>query len=260
MCIFTIEQLEQSLYLPIMYCLQLSLNCVMGLLVWQDGHVIHAWVSYAMVYCLILVGVYLVSSIDYALQRALQTYLESTKFGLGVLASPFAVEVAHLLALWRSKAPSTETESAMRDLFLNAVRTSRLQSEELVELVMALMHEHNSSHASPVLVRWMAQHWKHYRAFSILDPSIVRILSELSGVSPSELGGAELGTSTLVDETTDASLQAKLLDDAPITMLDKWFETSPANAQDEESSSDVRRPSSTMQSLSVLLMHRRSVA
>jgi len=61
---FAAKKTDMSLYMPMYYCLQLLLNCFIGLCVWQDYKVIVSPTGYACVYLLVVLGSYEVSSID----------------------------------------------------------------------------------------------------------------------------------------------------------------------------------------------------
>lgn len=58
------KKTNMALFLPLYYCLQLLLNCVIGLSVWQDYKVIDHWVGYVCVYVLVVMGSYDISSLD----------------------------------------------------------------------------------------------------------------------------------------------------------------------------------------------------
>mmetsp|Transcript_94728 Transcript_94728/g.282915 ORF Transcript_94728/g.282915 Transcript_94728/m.282915 type:complete len:431 (-) Transcript_94728:146-1438(-) len=55
---------DMSVFMPVSECLQLLVNCATGLFIWGDGVRIRGKLSYAMVYLLISLGVYLCSSFD----------------------------------------------------------------------------------------------------------------------------------------------------------------------------------------------------
>jgi len=55
---------DAAVLLPVSRCLNLLLNCVAGLCVWQDWRVIDGWTSYIAVYSLIIIGTYELSSLD----------------------------------------------------------------------------------------------------------------------------------------------------------------------------------------------------
>jgi len=61
-----------AVYLPTSQCIQLVINGLTGIFVWGDGERIQAPVSYAMVFLLLLMGVYLCSEVDFVDQMMRQ--------------------------------------------------------------------------------------------------------------------------------------------------------------------------------------------
>lgn len=176
---------DLSVYMPVMYCLNLSLNCVMGFIIWEDGRVITSWIAYIMVYVLILCGVYLCASVDIGIQHYLASYVTG-KISLGVISNEFAKDADILLRLWRTKGDNESSIAALRRVMETGVETSRVQPNELVELIMRFYKAMGPS-SIPIIVEWMNSDWKYYLAYAKFDPGLKRILEDLSD---------ELGTST----------------------------------------------------------------
>lgn len=70
---------DASLYIPVRCSLQLSLNCITGLVFWEDWRVIDATVAYGMVHVLILLGVYQCSSFDFGTWYSYREVRRNTK-------------------------------------------------------------------------------------------------------------------------------------------------------------------------------------
>jgi hypothetical protein len=81
---------DTALYLPLSICLQLSLNCVTGLMLWEDWRVIHSWEAYISVYLLILLGVYAITSVDLVFMHSLKYRLNNTKISDGITGKLYA--------------------------------------------------------------------------------------------------------------------------------------------------------------------------
>ena len=56
---------EQKLFVPIISCLTQLVNAATGLILWEDWRVVQSWVGYAAITVQIVVGVYLISSLDF---------------------------------------------------------------------------------------------------------------------------------------------------------------------------------------------------
>jgi len=56
---------EQKLFVPIISCATQMVNAVTGLILWEDWRVVQSWAGYAAMIVQIIVGVYLISSLDF---------------------------------------------------------------------------------------------------------------------------------------------------------------------------------------------------
>ncbi len=56
---------EQKLFVPIISCATQLVNAATGLILWEDWRVVQSWVGYSAVLVQIVVGVYLISSLDF---------------------------------------------------------------------------------------------------------------------------------------------------------------------------------------------------
>ena len=56
---------EQRLFVPLISCLTQLVNAVTGLILWEDWRVVQSWAGYSAVTIQIIVGVYLISSLDF---------------------------------------------------------------------------------------------------------------------------------------------------------------------------------------------------
>eukprot|EP01083_Nonionella_stella_P230166 813937_1 len=57
-------RVDQKLFVPALTCGNQTLNAVTGLIIWQDWKVIQSWTGYLVVMMIILLGVYLTSTIN----------------------------------------------------------------------------------------------------------------------------------------------------------------------------------------------------
>lgn len=58
------KKINQGEFIPFASCCSLLLNAATGLVLWEDGKSITMWVTYAGIYVLVILGVYLLSSAD----------------------------------------------------------------------------------------------------------------------------------------------------------------------------------------------------
>ena len=58
------KKINQGEFIPFAFCCSLLLNAATGLVLWEDGKSITMWVTYAGIYVLVILGVYLLSSAD----------------------------------------------------------------------------------------------------------------------------------------------------------------------------------------------------
>ena len=57
--------LNRTKYIPTKMCLSLFLNAITGVLVWEDWRVIYSWLGYICTFLLMLLGVYLMSTLEF---------------------------------------------------------------------------------------------------------------------------------------------------------------------------------------------------
>ncbi len=68
------------------------------------SQVITNWIVYILVYIMVILGVYLCTSIDLLLQHSLRSYLEKTKLSEGVFITDFGRLVLNLIESWHAVA------------------------------------------------------------------------------------------------------------------------------------------------------------
>ena len=190
---------DMSLYVPVSSCLQLMLNCVAGLMIWEDGRVIRGWVAYFMVYVLVLLGVYLCSSFDFAHAASLRARFRNTKLSEGRAVSSFGRAIDALVTEWRAaaggldgggggggalQAREARCAAALRLVLQKGVKDSSIRGEELVEFAMLLLEAPGRVGPGPsrVLLEWLQLHSAHCRQYIANDPEFLTQLRNLVDV------------------------------------------------------------------------------
>ena len=169
-----------SLLMPVQSSITLALNCVTGLLVWQDWRVIEAWTSYIMVYLLILLGVYTCASeIDFVASWSLQRHLKGAMLSKGIASSSFGRAVQQLVSTWQEDPHHQEqTIPAMRDVLEKGLRSGAIKKETLLALVMRLFHGYGC-HPSKHIIQWMENDWKYFQMYLKHDPKMRDVMYAL---------------------------------------------------------------------------------
>jgi hypothetical protein len=197
---------DLGLYMPIFSCLQLWVNCLTGLIIWQvsarwalprprlfdagfnrcvrqDWKVINSWTAYASVYILILLGVYECSSYDVVQAMALRVRFRKTKLSEGVAVSAFGRSVSALFKVWQQpEASQQEAKAALHTALQQGAEDDAISKRELIDLAMMLMETRERAGFGPssTLLSWLDSHSMHYQAYVQQDPLLKQQLQGLS--------------------------------------------------------------------------------
>jgi len=116
---------DMSIYLPVSQCLQLITNCFTGLFIWNDGPRIQDKLTYAVVYVLIVMGVYLCSSYDYY-AKTKRAFVPVLLRGKGAFDGTHNLVLNQLLTPWLSEVGKDELKVGV-----DAQKAGRLFSKSL---------------------------------------------------------------------------------------------------------------------------------
>lgn len=200
---------DVSLFTPMLVCVQLTLNCITGICVWQDWRVINTWVSYVMVYVLIIAGTYIISSLDLLEMVAIRKRVRRTDLTQGQVVSSFGRANVDLLNLWKTPtsegviddnnegggegvdplphtAPSVEA-AALRLALRKGADKNMISAHEVIELAMMALTEQGSKNGlcrrcPPVVVEWLEGHCSIYQTYASGDSAFRRDLHVLAGM------------------------------------------------------------------------------
>jgi len=208
---------DMSLLLPVQSSMTLALNCVTGLLVWQDWRVIEAWTSYIMVYLLVLLGVYICAAgVDFVTSWSLQRHLNGAMLSKGIASSSFGRAVQQLIQTWQNDPHNNEaTIPAMRAVLEKGLRSGAIEKETLLELSMRLFNGYGC-HPSKHLIKWMENDWGYFQMYIRHDPKIRDVIYSLSVDSSDRRGGEKIFDDVEVVERGNGS---RLNDDSLTTPL-----------------------------------------
>lgn len=182
---------DMTMLVPISACAQLTMNCITGLTVWQDYHVIHFWVSYIMVYILVILGAYLCASIDLLEIVAIRGRVKKTFVTEGVTVSSFGASVFSLYKIWQE--PSSDdvpqAEAATEGLRLalqKGADKNMIGANELIEfIIMCIEKSDNISMETvpPTLVTWLENECEVYKLYVEKDIKFRQQLHEMAGLT-----------------------------------------------------------------------------
>jgi multidrug transporter EmrE-like cation transporter len=172
---------DLSLLMPVKSSVSLALNCITGLLVWQDWRVIEAWTSYVMVYFLILLGVYTCAAgVDFVASWSLQRHLKGAMLSEGIASSSFGRAVQQLIIAWQNDPNNNDaTIPAMRAVLKKGLRSGAIKTETLLELTMQLFNGYGC-HPSKYLINWMNNDWDYFQMYLKHDPKFHDVLYSLA--------------------------------------------------------------------------------
>jgi hypothetical protein len=206
-----------SLLMPVKSSITLALNCVTGLLVWQDFLVIEAWTSYVMVYLLVLLGVYTCAAgVDFVSAWSLNRNLESAMLSQGVVGSSFGRAIQELINTWTHDSHDfTQTLPAMRTVLDKGLRTGAIKQQTLLDLCMRLL-EKNGCGPSPLLMNWIKNDWPYAKLYAKHDPDFLPKIESLLRVHCEGGGG---GGGEKAFDNYDQDMGSSRLDDSATTPL-----------------------------------------
>jgi len=150
------SETDGSTYLPVRSCVQLLLNAVTGLGVWEDWRTVTSWTAYTCVYILIVLGVYEVSSFDMA--HLMGGHAEAKE-------SKFSKAARHMSMVWEDESDDvTLASDALRNMLADGLHSRDVKAQDLLELTMRLVEAKHNAGSTEVVKEWAQElrHFKHY--------------------------------------------------------------------------------------------------
>jgi hypothetical protein len=186
---------DRSLLMPVKSSLALALNCITGLLVWQDWRVIEAWASYTMVYLLILLGVYTCAQdVDIVSSLSLRNHIKGAMLSAGVASSSFGRSVKDLVDIWEKDPQDLQRQAlpAMDCVLRKGMRGGAIKPETVRKLTMRLFGELGAG-PSGALLTWIKTDWPYFQEYARHDPEFhekILTLARRAGVDLTNMSDA----------------------------------------------------------------------
>ena len=180
---------DLAVFMPVKSSLTLALNCITGLFVWQDWRVIDEWASYAMVYLLVLLGVYTCAQdLDFITSFALRNHIKGAMLSNGIASSSFGKSVKVLVDMWEYDSiddddgggdiDDAEQEErtllqlkTMGIVLSKGLRGGAIKQDELRQLCMRLFAGlPKKAGLSAPLLQWFHEDWAYFKQYVQHDP------------------------------------------------------------------------------------------
>lgn len=176
---------DPSVFVPLSAGVQLVLTCIAGLCIWQDGLRLHLPLCYAMVYVLIVIGSYLVSSFDTLGQtRAIianeevgivremtrrklgktmsNTLLDGVRASLpdpgALVEDDFRRRARNLIGLMDNPRETDCLKPMIKRCLRTGCKVKRLSEHDLIELCLSLVEHYDSTFQCDALKSWLAEY------------------------------------------------------------------------------------------------------
>mmetsp|Transcript_45161 Transcript_45161/g.125271 ORF Transcript_45161/g.125271 Transcript_45161/m.125271 type:complete len:457 (+) Transcript_45161:97-1467(+) len=180
---------DPALYVPVAAGLQLVFNCLAGLCIWEDWRTVQHWVSYVMVYLLVVLGVYLVSSFDAGKHWSLKRAFSDTQLSKSQFVGPFGTAVDSLITAFRED-PGNKAALAdkLRRMLEQGIETHTLTDREIVKLVVKLFGAVETARGTrsvaEILIDWVQTEVANFEVYKQYDPDIEPYLQALLTKKP----------------------------------------------------------------------------
>jgi hypothetical protein len=170
---------DANTYVPLQLSLQLFLNMITGLLVWQDNDRMQGkpLQPYFATFVVIVLGVYVASpSADLVEEMVRWRIFRKTKLSEEIASSTFGRAVLAMVASWHhlQAAPGKQSNDAAREALQHALSVGaergRLTSQDMVDLAVALYGDRGSFAASATFMKWLENN-SYCKAYLTYDPS-----------------------------------------------------------------------------------------
>eukprot|EP00933_Yihiella_yeosuensis_P007118 TRINITY_DN112027_c0_g1_i1.p1 TRINITY_DN112027_c0_g1~~TRINITY_DN112027_c0_g1_i1.p1 ORF type:complete len:452 (+),score=65.64 TRINITY_DN112027_c0_g1_i1:143-1357(+) len=140
------SETDGSTYLPVRSCVQLLLNALTGLCVWEDWKTINGWTAYTAVYILIVLAVYEVSAFDLAHFFGDCNLARDEHDTGGLAKKEFSRAARQLTMTWQDDVDVRKEEvDALRSLLSHGLKTHNVTEKDLLELTLMLAENHKDS-------------------------------------------------------------------------------------------------------------------
>jgi len=127
-------EVDQKTFVPASACGMQFINALTGLIIWQDWLVIQSWVSYATVMAQILMGLYLISSMDFVGSSADTSYALSQSVSIQLAKS--TIKRRDMLLGSRSRSIMGGMAGGSVSMMLEQLEGEEGEDEEEVSLIM----------------------------------------------------------------------------------------------------------------------------
>lgn len=178
---------DASTYVPLQLSLQLVLNMVTGILVWEDLDRMNGkpLKPYFVTLVVIVFSVYVASPTADLVEGVVRwRVLRTTTLSKDVATSTFGKSVLKLLHCWRNvrTSPGTDSEDAarraLRQMLSVGAERGLFTSKDLLDLAIAIKRETGTYAASAAMLRWFHDN-NLFNAFLRTDPTLKKQLLEL---------------------------------------------------------------------------------
>jgi hypothetical protein len=170
---------DLAVFMPVKSSLTLALNCITGLFVWQDWRVIDEWASYAMVYLLVLLGVYTCAQdLDFITSFALRNHIKGAMLSNGIASSSFGKSVKVLVDMWEHNSIDDDDDGGIDDaeqeertllqlktmgiVLSKGLRGGAIKQDELRQLCMRLFA---GLPKNAPLLQWFHEDWAYFTQY-----------------------------------------------------------------------------------------------